>query len=400
LSTSEITTAPTGGPATRDIAVVGAGLVGLAAALACAEAGLDVVLLGAALPPLPTDHLDSRIYAISPGSAAMLDRLGAWGSLPDARVQSVHGMAVFGDRPGALLRFDALESGVPALAHIVESGVLTAALAARVAAHDRIEMRVPCRPMSLEVTDREAVLRVESGEPVVARLVVGADGAQSWVRQVAGFDVRTRSYPQTAVVANFAAELPHGSIARQWFREDGVLALLPLPGGHVSMVWSATPAVAEDLMDLPADELAIRVAAAAGGALGALTCVTAAGSFPLRAMAADRLVMPRLALVGDAAHNVHPLAGQGVNLGFRDVRELTAVLAARGSQRDCGVLPLLRRYERARREDVRSMIAVTDGLQRLFSSRLPGAGWLRNAGLRLTAGLPMIRQGLAQHALA
>jgi 2-polyprenylphenol 6-hydroxylase len=400
LSTTEIRIAPNGRPATRDIAVVGAGLVGLAAALAFAEAGLDVVLLGAAMPPSPTDRLDSRIYAISPGSAAMIDRLGAWGPLPEARVQPVLGMAVFGDRPGAALRFDALESGVPALAHIVESGVLAAALAARVAVHERIEVRIPSSPVALQVTDREAVLRFDAGEPVAAKLVVGADGAQSWVREVAGFDVRTRSYPQTAVVANFRAELPHGGIARQWFREDGVLALLPLPAGHVSMVWSATPAVAEDLMDLPPDELAIRVAAAAGGALGALTCVTPAGSFPLRAMAADRFVMPRLALVGDAAHNVHPLAGQGVNLGFRDVRELAAVLGARGSQRDCGVLPLLRRYERARREDVRSMIAVTDGLQRLFSSRLPGAGWLRNAGLRLTAGLPMIRQGLAQHALA
>lgn len=395
-----MSTAPNGGPATHDIAVVGAGLVGLAAALAFAEAGLDVILLGAAMAPLATDRLDSRIYAISPGSAAFLDGLGAWGSLPAARVQAVHAMAVFGDRPGATLGFDALESGVPALAHIVESGVLSAALASRVVAHERIEVRVPARLTSLQVTDREAVLRCEGAEPVAARLVVGADGAQSWVRQVAGFDTRARAYPQKAVVANFRAELPHGSVARQWFREDGILALLPLPDGHVSMVWSAAEVVADELLDLPEDALADRVAAAARGALGALTCVTPASAFPLRAMAADRIVMPRLALVGDAAHNVHPLAGQGVNLGFRDVRELAAVLASRGAQRDCGVLPLLRRYERARREDVRSMIAVTDALQRLFSSRLPGAGWLRNAGLRLTAGLPMIRQGLAQHALA
>lgn len=395
-----MSSAPNAGPATRDIAVVGAGLVGLAAALAFAEAGLDVVLLGAAMASPPTDRLDSRIYAISPGSAALLDGLGAWDSLPIARVQAVHAMAVFGDRPGATLGFDALESGVPALAHIVESGVLSAALASRVVAHPRIELRVPARPTSLHVTDREAVLRVEGAEPVAARLVVGADGAQSWVRQVAGFDTRARAYPQKAVVANFRAELPHGSVARQWFREDGILALLPLPDGHVSMVWSAAEVVADELMDLAGDELAVRVAVAAGGALGALACVTPPSAFPLRAMAADRIVMPRLALVGDAAHNVHPLAGQGVNLGFRDVRELAAVLASRGAQRDCGVLPLLRRYERARREDVRSMIAVTDALQRLFSSRLPGAGWLRNAGLRLTAGLPMIRQGLAQHALA
>lgn len=391
---------PAGRAKSHDIAVVGAGLVGLAAALAFADAGLDVVLVGAALPPPPTEAWDSRIYAISPGSASMIDGLGAWSALPAARVQPVHEMAVFGDRPGLPLQFDALRSGVPALAHIVESSVLAAALAARVAAHDRIEVRVPTRPTTLQVSDREAVLGLEGSESIAARLVVGADGAQSWVRDVAGFETRTRRYPQTAVVANFRAERPHGAVARQWFREDGILALLPMPGGHVSMVWSATEAVAEDLLDLTGPELAARVAAAARGTLGSLVCVTPAASFPLRAMTADRLVMPRLALVGDAAHNVHPLAGQGVNLGFRDVRELAAVLAARGGQRDCGVLPLLRRYERARREDVASMIAVTDGLQRLFSSRLPGAGWLRNAGLQMTARFPMIRQALAQHALA
>jgi 2-octaprenylphenol hydroxylase len=391
---------PDAPPECRDIAVVGAGLVGLAAALAFAEAGLDVVLVGATLPPPPAQPWDSRIYAISPGSAALLDRLGVWAGMPADRVQPVHGMAVFGDRPGASLCFDALESGVPALAYIVESSVLAAAIAARVTVHPRIEVRVPARPTALQVTDREAVLRMDSGQHVVARLVVGADGAQSWVRQVAGFQTRARRYPQTAVVANFRTSRPHGAIARQWFREDGILALLPLPDRHVSMVWSASDAVAEDLMDLPDEALAERVAAAVGDVLGPLQCVTPPSTFPLKAMAAERFVMPRLALVGDAAHNVHPLAGQGVNLGFRDVQELAAVLAARGGQRDCGVLPLLRRYERARREDVSSMIAVTDGLQRLFASRLPGVGLLRNAGLRMTARLPMIRLALAQHALA
>lgn len=400
MSTSEIASTPVAtSSACRDVAVVGAGLVGLAAALAFSEAGLDVVLIGAESPPPAPESLDSRIYAVSPGSADWLAGLGAWDRIPADRLQAVHAMEIFGDRPGAPLCFDALETGVAELAWIVESGTLSAALWARLQALGRVDVRIPARPTSLHIDERDARLGFDDGAPVTARLVVAADGARSWVRQVAGFSTRSRAYPQRAVVANFRCALPHGAIARQWFREDGILALLPLPGDHVSIVWSATESVAEELMALPLPELAARVEAASHGALGALECVTPPAAFPLRALTADRSVMPRLALVGDAAHNVHPLAGQGVNLGFRDVRELAAVLAARGAQRDCGVLPLLRRYERARGEDVRSMIAVTDTLQRLFSSRLPGANRFRNIGLQLTARLPIIRRALAQHAL-
>lgn len=380
--------------------VVGAGLVGLALAAACADAGLDVTLVGAEAPPEPPPGWDSRIYAISPGSVEWLGRLDIWSRLPAERIQAVHRMDVSGDRGGAGIRFDALEAGVPALAWIVESGAIARAAWSRAAECGRIRTRVPARPVALSISAQSARVTFDAGSALTARLVVGADGARSWVRETGGFVSHLRDYPQHAVVANFDCADPHGAVARQWFRDDGVLALLPLPGKRVSMVWSAPPAVAEALLAMPADALAQHVAEASGGSVGDLACITPAAVFPLRALECERLALPRLALVGDAAHNVHPLAGQGVNLGFRDVRVLADVLRGRGAEQDCGVLPLLRRYERARREDIRSMLAVTDALQRLFSSRVPGVAWLRNTGLDLAARLPMIRTTLARHALA
>jgi ubiquinone biosynthesis UbiH/UbiF/VisC/COQ6 family hydroxylase len=215
-----------------------------------------------------------------------------------------------------------------------------------------------------------------------AGLIVGADGADSWVRSQAGIRVETRPYAQTAVVANFAVALPHRGVATQWFLRNGVLALLPLPGERVSMVWSTATAHAEELLALGADELAAQVMAASQARLGELRVITPAAAFPLRMQRVSRLVTARVALVGDAAHNVHPLAGQGVNLGFRDARELARVLTARGAQNDCGDLALLRRYERARKEDIAAMQLTTDALQRLFNYDNAPMASLRNLGLR------------------
>ena len=203
-----------------------------------------------------------------------------------------------------------------------------------------------------------------------------------------------------AVVANFEVTHGHGDIARQWFRHDGVLALLPLPGRRVSMVWSAEGGLDRELLQLPLEKLAERVEQASGGAVGALSVITPPRAFPLRRMDAAEYVRPGRVLVGDAAHTVHPLAGQGVNLGFRDVRQLIRTLAGRAPSTSVGDIALLRRYARARRGDVASMIAVTEGLQRLFSSRAPAAGFLRNAGLVLAGRLPGVRQQLARQALA
>lgn len=383
-----------------DAVVVGAGLVGAAAALALGDAGLEVTVIEAAAPPPARAEWDSRIYAISPGSRRLLHSIGAWQQLDAGRIEPVLGMEVHGDRPGARIDFDALASGVPALAYIAEGGALARALWRQLEASDHVKLRVGSRPQSLTIDASAATLQLDDGSVLRAPLVVGADGAESWVREAAGIDVRTRGYAQRAVVANFRTSLGHRGIARQWFRPDGVLALLPLPDGQVSMVWSAEEAHAETLTAMDAATLAQAVGDASAGSVGELEVVTPAAAFPLRLRVASSFVRPRLALVGDAAHNLHPLAGQGVNLGFRDVRALAATLSARGPERDVGVLPLLRRYERSRREDVAAMVAATDGLQRLFSSRLPGIAALRNAGLSLADRLPGLKSLLAQQAAA
>ncbi len=388
-------------PVRADVAVVGSGLVGLVAALALAKAGLRVRLLAAEGFPEPIERpWDSRIYAIGPGSVALLTELGAWSRVDPRRVQPVLGMEIFGDLPPGTLRFDAMDSGVEALAFIVESRELQSRLWHAVLASGTIELLEGARAQALEVTADTAVLVLDDGSRSESSLVVGADGARSWIRESAGVTTRSQAYDQTGVVANFRGTRTHGAIARQWFRPDGILAMLPLPGNDVSMVWSATGPWAQELLAMDERALCEQVVAATGSRYGDLACIGPALGFPLRWMDAEQYVRPRLALIGDAAHNVHPLAGQGVNLGFRDVKALADVMAGRGMERDAGAQSLLRRYERSRREDVSTMIAVTDGLQRLFSSRTPGLPWLRNSGLSMVGRLPMLRHLLARHVLA
>lgn len=245
-----------------------------------------------------------------------------------------------------------------------------------------------------------ATLKLADGRAVDARLVVGADGARSWVREAAGIVAEPKSYGQTAVVANFACERPHHGRAYQWFRDDGgVLAWLPLPGRRMSMVWSAPDGLAQQLLALTNEALSERVAEAGHQALGALECVTAAAGFPLRFLRLPTPVALRLALVGDAAHGVHPLAGQGVNLGFGDAQTLAAVLAERGPVTDAGAPILLERYARRRAEPVLAMQAVTDGLARLFGLPAPWLKALRNVGISAVDRLPLLKRALAQPAL-
>lgn len=384
--------------ATYDVIVVGAGIVGAAFCAALKSSGLEVALVEAHPPVAPTTQWDTRIYAISPGSARFLETLGVWPDFDVARIAPVYGMDISGDA-GAQLTFDAYAAGLPQLAWIMESNRIQHGLWAALQTQSNLTLFAGARCVELDRSAEITRLTLADGTVLHGRLIVAADGGNSWVRQQTDIAVNRRDYGQLGVVANFECAHAHEHIARQWFRADGVLAWLPLPDRRFSMVWATDEAHAQTLLSLPAAELAERVAQAGDHALGPLNLLSAAAAFPLALIRVDTLVRPGLALIGDAAHGVHPLAGQGVNLGLRDARELAKVLRER-KMAGCGELPLLRKYERARKEDILAMQGVTDGLQVLFSSTRPGLARLRNAGLDFTNRLSLVKNLLIQHALA
>ena len=388
--------------ADHDVLILGAGPVGLALAAALAREGLAVALadrnaLSMHDRSAGDDDWDARVYAVSPGSAEFLRGLGAWQRLPGERLAAVETMDVRGDTNGRI-EFSAYELGERALAWIVEHREITRALAAAVRTSEHIDVLAPCEPSTLVWHADAAELSLGDGRVLRARLVVGADGLRSWARREAGIAREPRDYRHTAVVANFAAERAHRGCAFQWFlAECGVLAWLPLPGRRISIVWSAPEALADDLLALEQSALAARVADAGGGALGKLTAITPAASFPLSFLRLPSVIAHRFALVGDAAHGVHPLAGQGVNLGFGDAAALASVLARRGPVTDPGERILLERYERRRALPVAAMQFVTDGLVRLFDR--PALRLVRNGGMRAVASIAPLRRLLAQPAL-
>jgi 2-octaprenylphenol hydroxylase len=381
-----------------DVIIVGAGLVGLALARALRGAGLRLALVDrvarpAALPAEP-EGWDQRVYAISPGSEAFLAAQGAWPG--PTRVARVAGMQVSGDA-GGHIAFDAQEARTTHLASIVEGRVLLDALWQGLAEQGvALLMAAQCSDLQFDAAAR---LALDDGRVLRAKLVVAADGAHSWVRTQAGIPAAVSPYAQTAVVANFACQRAHRGVAFQWFRRDGVLALLPLPGNRCSLVWSAEEGLAAELLALAPQALAERVREASAGVLGELELITPAAGFALQLVKVRELVRHRLALVGDAAHNLHPLAGQGVNVGFQDARVLADVLRERGSCPDVGEHRLLRRYERSRREDILAMTLATDGLKKLFAADSQALSWLRNRGLTLVHGVAPLKRRLIAHAL-
>lgn len=381
-----------------DVLIIGGGLVGASLAAALKASKLSVALVEAQPMAVNHDGWDSRIYAISPGSAAFLEECDAWQRLDRGRVQQVEQMRVFGDT-GAELDFSAYQLGTPELAFILENRLMQQALWQGLQQQDNLTLFHPARCAKLDWHDDAACLQLEDGRELKAKLIVGADGRDSWVRRQAGIIEPPTLYQQHGVVANFSIEKPHRGTAFQWFQPDGILALLPLPQQMVSMVWSVSPEKSEGLLQLPHEELCAQVSVASQHTSGALHMVTPPAAFPLRLLNLPQIAKPRLALVGDAAHNVHPLAGQGVNLGFRDARQLAQVLLQRGVQQDCGDIHLLRRYERARKEDILSMQFATDMLKKLFNNDDPLLRAARNFGLSATNRIAPLKKMLARHAL-
>jgi ubiquinone biosynthesis UbiH/UbiF/VisC/COQ6 family hydroxylase len=383
---------------TFDVAVVGGGLVGKTAALALTQSGYKTALLAQPAAPRPADlAFDTRIYALSSSSQALLERLRVWQALDHGRLAPVYDMRVYGDAH-AELHFSAYQASVPQLAWIAESSLIETSLDAALRFQPNLTW-FDARAQGFDVRDDAAVLTLSSGQVLEADLVVGADGAHSWVRSQMGARIERRDYRQTGVVANFKASLPHRETATQWFRDGEIIALLPLPDGHVSLVWSAHTAHADELLALDPAQLAAEVERVSHGQLGTLECVTPAAGFPLALQTVDKLIAPRVALVGDAAHLIHPLAGQGMNLGLRDVAALADAIANKERFRNLGDTVLLRRYERSRREDIRALMVATDGLQRLFA--VPGsfAKAVRNAGMAFVGAQPLVKRWLVSAAL-
>jgi len=385
----------------HDVIIVGAGLPGLALALALRDSGLAVALVDRRHPVPDASHeWDQRIYAISPGNANFLNDIGVWPRLRPERLAPVEAMRIFGDR-SEQLDFSARDVGVRALAWIIEQReLMEATLAQWTAAAVPEAIHAGVAPAALCRERHRVVLRLTDGRTLAARLVVGADGLHSWTRSEAGIASEQRSYEQTAVVANFAIERPHHGRAFQWFQPDGsILAFLPLPEGKMSIVWSAQAERARALLALDDAAFSAAVAEAGAAVVGELELLTPRATFPLNWLHPETTARDRVVLIGDAAHGVHPLAGQGLNLGYGDVIALAAGLTARGPIDDPGDPLLLGRYARARMLPTWSMQAVTDGLWRLFGTRNDAVRRLRNRGMGLLNELPLAKALLMQPAM-
>ena len=395
-------------PSQTEICIVGNGAIAKTAALGFAQAGHSVTVLvpaAGAAPAAPAggdQPWDARVYALNHTAHTLLSSLKVWGALDASRVAPVDTMVVGGDgaQPGGLA-FDAFGAHVGALAWIVEDRNLNQALDAALKFAPKVQI-VSGRAVSLAADEHGATVALEDGTSIRAALVVGADGGQSWVRGQCDIGIDYRSYHQRAIVTNFSCEKPHHGAAFQWFTgTEGIVALLPLPGERVSLVWSAPDALADTIMNESLGELAVRLSVLADDKLGTLRPLQpeVVKDLPLALIRPHTIVAPRVALVGDAAHVVHPLAGHGMNLGFADVADLLTAVAGREDQRSIGDERVLARYARSRKEDILLMQLATDGLARLFATNLEPVRIARNLGLNLLDKLPMLKRRLMSHAM-
>lgn len=389
-------------PGFFDLLVVGGGMVGAAFALACAGKGLAIGLVEARPPQRdwPRGEVDLRVSALSRASQRMLERLGAWERIADLGASPYRRMHVWDGIGGAAISFDSADLGQPDLGHIVENRAIQLALWERLEQAPDLSLIAPASIGELVRDHETSRVVLGEGRIIETRLLVAADGRDSLIRELAGIATRGWDYDQRAIVANVRPERWHEETAWQRFLPTGPLALLPLADGRCSIVWSVTEGRAEELLAMDDTGFSEALTDASEGRLGRIRVDSPRAAVPLRLQHAERYVEPGLALIGDAAHAIHPLAGQGVNLGFLDAAELVAALdLALGRRRDIASTWTLRRYERARRGDNTAMLLAMDAFKRTFGSRLPPVVAARSLGLALTDRLRPLKGLFMERAL-
>ncbi len=384
-----------------DIVIVGGGMVGAAFACALGNSAFKVALLDRAPAPPSTDkEYDPRVSAITLASRALFENLGAWEGMQRRRVSPVREMRVWSGEGNGSIHFNAAEIGEPALTYIVENSVIQTALIERLHQFTNVHYLCPVEITDITLADNGAVVTLKDGRSLNTKLLVGADGADSVVRQAAGIETQSLNLHQKGIVATVTTEKPHEATARQRFLATGPLAFLPLGEPHTcSIVWSADTERAEQLLALDDPAFMAEIQQSFGDLLGKIQTVSQRAAFPLALSHAKAYTAPHLALVGDAAHTVHPLAGQGVNLGFLDAATLAEVLLdAAAKQKDIGAHAVLRRYERWRKGDNLAMVSITGGFKYLFGNDLPVMSQLRNLGLDITNAATPIKNLIMRRA--
>lgn len=389
------------GPA-LDVAVVGGGMVGAATALALARAGFATALIEARAPSPWSlqDEVDLRVVGLAPSSIALLDDLGVWASIRDSRAGPYAHMHVWDAATGATIHFDAADDGRDLLGYIVENNLVQWTLW-QALEEAGVRRLCPAQVSGYEVLEDRVQLALTGADMDVlsARLLVAADGAASPLRSMAGIETEGRDYAQRGVVAHVRTERPHEGTAWQRFQETGPLALLPLADGRSSIVWSLPEAEAQRVLSLDDQAFCDALGVASDFRLGRIVASTKRAAFPLRLQLAGSYQAERLVLLGDAAHTVHPLAGQGVNLGLRDVVELRDTLvAAREAGSDMAAAHVLRRYARRRRSADTFDALSFDALARIYAWQSPALVAARGLGVRLVNKLSPIKRRLAGHA--
>jgi 2-octaprenyl-6-methoxyphenol hydroxylase len=392
-----------------DVAIIGAGPVGATLAATLAAGGVRVAVVDAApLPPMELPEFDGRAYAIALSSKRLLEAAGVWDRLPEAPCP-ILGIRVADGRPGERasplsLHFDHAEVGEDPFGWMVEARALRVALNARLPQAPGLDVFAPAQA-AVERGPDGAALRLSTGQRVTARLVVGAEGRNSPLRRAAGIPAARLDYHCMGIVGAVAHEKPHRNIALEQFLPHGPFAQLPMNGipghPHVSaIVWTERTALARAALAMDDAAYGRQIQARMGDHLGRVTPIGRRWSYPLSAMHAARYTAERLALVGDAAHGIHPIAGQGLNLGFRDVAALAeAVIEAVNAGQDPGGAAVLARYQARRRPDSLVMLGATHVLERLFSSGLPPVRIARRLGIAAVDRLPALKRFFATRAM-